>query len=57
MHVHVYCAGGEAKFWLSPTVRLAQNCKLSKKQIAEVKKIIQERQDDIKGAWKKHFRS
>ena len=57
VHVHVYCADGEAKFWLSPTVGLAQNCKLSKKQIAELKKIIQERQDDIKGAWKKHFRT
>jgi hypothetical protein len=25
LHVHVYCAEGEAKFWLEPTVELAHN--------------------------------
>ena len=25
MHVHVYCERGEAKFWLEPTIELAQN--------------------------------
>ena len=32
MHIHVYCADGEAKFWLTPTVSLAQNHGLSKKK-------------------------
>jgi hypothetical protein len=25
LHVHVYCADGEAKFWLAPRIDLAQN--------------------------------
>lgn len=57
MHVHVYCADGEAKFWLTPTVSLAQNYSLSKKQISELIQIIEERKDEIINAWEDHFRS
>ncbi len=57
MHVHVHCADGEAKFWLTPTVSLATNYGLSEKQIGELTKIIEERQDDVARAWQRHFRS
>jgi len=33
MHVHVYCAEGEAKFWLEPEISVANNYGLSKVQI------------------------
>ena len=55
MHVHVYCADGEAKFWLTPNVSLAQNFGLSNKQIIELLDIIEERKDEISSAWEKHF--
>ena len=55
IHVHVYCGDGEAKFWLSPTIALAENYKLSKKQIAEISKIIEDRRNEIEVAWKEHF--
>lgn len=54
-HVHVYCADGEAKFWLTPNVSLAQNFGLSNKQIIELIDIIEERKDEISSAWEKHF--
>jgi len=57
MHVHVYCADGEAKFWLTPNVSLAQNYGLSKSQINELIKIIEERQNEISDAWGDHFRN
>jgi len=57
MHVHVYCADGEAKFWLTPNISLANNYGLSNKKIAEVSKIIEERKDGITKAWEKHFGS
>ncbi|HUS93190.1 MAG TPA: DUF4160 domain-containing protein [Phycisphaerae bacterium] len=56
MHVHVYCADGEAKFWMEPQVALAGNHGLSQSQLAEVRRIVEERKDDIARAWNEHFR-
>jgi len=55
MHVHVYCADGEAKFWIEPKIKLVKNYGLSKKQIGEVRRIIVERKNEIVNAWHKHF--
>jgi len=57
MHVHVYCAEGEAKFWLEPEISVANNYSLSKVQIVELTQIVEDKKDDITNAWKKHFRS
>lgn len=56
MHVHVYCSDGEAKFWLEPEVSLAANCGLRPEQLSELRRAVEERTDDIAGAWRKHFR-
>ena len=32
MHVHVYCADGEAKFWLDPEIELTKNYRLPRKR-------------------------
>ena len=56
-HVPVYCANGEAKFWLEPNVELAENYGLTRKQLAEVHGIIEGRKDEIINAWKKHLGS
>ncbi|MFQ5901149.1 MAG: DUF4160 domain-containing protein [Thermodesulfobacteriota bacterium] len=57
IHVHVYCADGEAKIWLILKVSLANNYGLSKKQITELLKIVEERKDDITKAWQEHLGS
>lgn len=54
-HVHASCPDGEAKFWLEPTVELARNHGLSAAQVTELKKTVEEKQDDIFDAWRKHF--
>jgi hypothetical protein len=54
-HVHVYCSDGEAKFWLEPTVEVAKNHALSEVQVAQVKKVVEERKNDILDAWYRHF--
>ncbi len=54
-HVHVCCSEGEAKFWLEPTIELARNHKLSTAQLAELKRTIEDRRNDILNAWHKHF--
>ena len=55
MHIHVYCADGEAKFWLELQIELAKNYGLSRKQLKEIEKIIEEHNEEIKNAWKKVF--
>ena len=55
MHVHVYCADGEAKYWVEPEIELVKNHGLSRKQIAEVRKAVVEHKDEIVNAWHKHF--
>lgn len=57
MHVHVSSPEGEAKFWLEPTIALADFCQLNKRVLNELQKVVEERTDEIKQAWKKHFRS
>jgi hypothetical protein len=57
MHVHVQGPDGEAKFWLEPSVELAQNYGLSIQQVNTVLRVIREREDDIRKAWKTHFGS
>ena len=57
MHIHVYCSDGEAKFWVEPEVDLARDYGLSPAQLTELKKVIEERKDEIADAWNRHFRS
>jgi len=54
-HVHVQHAGGEAKFWIEPTVALAANFSLKPKQVTEVQELIEEHLNEIRSAWAKHF--
>ncbi len=56
-HIHVASPDGEAKFWITPQVVLARNAGLSKRQIEELKKVIEARKNEIEIAWKKHFGS
>ena len=57
MHVHIYCADGEAKFWLEPEIELAKNFKLSRKQLKEIEEILEEHYDEIKSTWQEWFKS
>lgn len=54
--MHVTCSDGEAKFWLTPEVSLAECFGLTSKQTSEVRRIIEDRRDDIVRAWEEHFR-
>jgi len=55
MHVHVCCGDGEAKFWLEPEVSLAGNYGLNSSQVTEIRKVVEERRDEITKAWREHF--
>ena len=51
MRVHVYCADGEAKYWLEPNVELARCFRLSSQQLTEIRSIVEAHQDELKAAW------
>jgi len=55
MHVHVQGQNGEAKFWLEPTIEVAQHVGLSPRKIAEALRLVQEHENEIRSAWHKHF--
>jgi hypothetical protein len=54
-HIHIQCQKGEAKFWLDPQIELAKNYKLSRKELNEIEKIIEEHYDEFIKAWEEHF--
>jgi hypothetical protein len=56
MHVHVYCANGQAKFWLEPSIELAENNGLRSGEITTARHLIEEHCDEIKRRWQDHFR-
>jgi len=55
LHVYVHCADGEAKFWLEPALKLAQNYRLSDRQLSAIEELIREHENEIRAAWKAHF--
>ncbi len=55
MHIHVQTADGVAKFWLEPIIALADYYNLSTKELKEITRIIEEKENEFKDSWKKHF--
>ncbi|MBI2803341.1 MAG: DUF4160 domain-containing protein [Gammaproteobacteria bacterium] len=55
MHVHVQCADGEAKFWLEPEIEVAQNFKLTERQLRSVQSLIEANANELRAAWSRHF--
>ncbi len=53
--MYITHADGEAKFWLEPSVELAQNHGFDASHIDAVRDIILEHQHAIRSAWRKHF--
>ena len=47
---------GEAKFWLDPTIAVAQNFGLSQRNLGIALRLVREHEDEIRAAWKEHFR-
>jgi hypothetical protein len=55
MHIHVQHATGEAKFWIEPEIKLAQNYGLGARGVATALHLIREHEDEIRAAWQAHF--
>ena len=55
IHVHVAHPDGEAKFWLTPQVALANTTGLSATQIRQAQAVVNAHFKEIEDAWKHHF--
>ena len=55
MHVHVRNSDGEAKFWLHPTVSLADGNGFDARTLRELRAIVSENREKIEKAWNEHF--
>lgn len=55
MHVHVQSPEGEAKFWMEPGIELAANRGLTDREVARIGRLLEERQDEVRQAWRRHF--
>ena len=56
-HVHVSSPDGEAKFWFEPKIELARNHRLSDRDLTRIRGLILAREDEIRDAWDRHFRT
>lgn len=57
IHIHVVSADGEAKYWLEPEIELAKNYGFANSDLRRIEKLIEEHEQEIRDAWKRHFGS
>lgn len=55
MHIHVVKAENEAKFWLEPTVELAENFGFSSKEIKKITKMVETYGNEFKKQFAAHI--
>jgi hypothetical protein len=55
VHIHVEGNDGDAKFWLKPSVTLADNHGFDSRTLRELKRVIEDNVDLIEHAWHEHF--
>ena len=54
-HVHVERAGGQAKFWLRPQVRVAYNDGVDGRTLRELLRLVEVNRERIETAWRDFF--
>ena len=55
MHIHVHNAEGEAKFWLTPTVYLADSDGFDARTLRELRDVVIDNKALIERIWNEHF--
>lgn len=55
LHVHVRGQGGEAKFWVVPTIALASSDGLDARTLRELEQTVRDKVHLIQEAWNEHF--
>lgn len=54
-HIHVRKGRMEAKFWLTPTVRLARGSRFHTHELTQILRLVQENQKGFLNDWQRYF--
>ena len=54
-HIHVLKGDKQCKFWLEPTIKMAENDGFKKFELNEILKIITENETKFNNEWEGHF--
>lgn len=54
-HIHVLKAENEAKFWLEPTIELAENYGFNGKDLKKITQLLQQYGDEFKQRFTEHI--
>ena len=57
MHVHVFSASGEAKFWIEPQIEFSTSRGLTQRELTGIERIIRDNVEVIRQSWRQHFGS
>ena len=57
MHVRVISSEGEAKYWIEPSIELANNYGFASRPLRKIETLIREHELEIRDAWQRHFGS
>jgi hypothetical protein len=55
VHVHARGEGGEAKFWVTPEVRVADSDGLDARALRDLARVVEENAELIERAWNEYF--
>jgi hypothetical protein len=56
IHIHVKKGRGEAKFWVTPNVTLAESWNLKVSELTRAQEIVVEHRQEILDFWNRYFR-
>ena len=55
VHIHAFSNGDEAKFWLLPEVRVADNAGFDRRTLVELMQVVEAHRGEIERAWNEYF--
>jgi hypothetical protein len=55
MHIHVRSADGEAKYWMTPSIYLADSDGFDARTLRELQGVVTSNRDLIERMWNEHF--
>jgi hypothetical protein len=56
IHIHIKKGEGEAKFWITPTVSLAESWSMKVSELTRAQEIVVEHRQEILDFWNRYFR-
>ena len=56
VHIHIKKGEGEAKFWITPNVTLAESWNLKVSELTRAQEIVVEHHQEILDFWNRYFR-